>query len=69
MAALVTKEDLEVGAVYPRMANIRAVSANVAASVAQKAYDMGWAAHTLLAMSPNAMSRVDPSFPELPGIL
>jgi len=25
------------------MANIRAVSANVAASVAQKAYDMGWA--------------------------
>ncbi|ACO69391.1 malic oxidoreductase mitochondrial precursor [Micromonas commoda] len=41
VASMVTEEDLGKGAVYPRMAKIREVSAMVAARVAMKCHEMG----------------------------
>ena len=38
---MVTEDDLGKGAVYPRMAKIREVSAMVAARVAMKCHEMG----------------------------
>lgn len=43
VASMVTEEDLAVGAVYPRISQIREVSARVAARVAGKSYEMGLA--------------------------
>lgn len=43
VASMVTEEDLAVGAVYPRIAHIREVSARVAARVAAAAYSLGLA--------------------------
>lgn len=40
VASLVTDEDLEQGAVYPRVAKLREVAANVAAKVAAKCFEM-----------------------------
>jgi malate dehydrogenase (oxaloacetate-decarboxylating)(NADP+) len=43
LAAQVTREDLEQGSLYPPLANIRAVSAQIAAAVADVAYRRGLA--------------------------
>ena len=43
VASMVTGEDLAAGAVYPRIAQIREVSARVAARVAASAYALGLA--------------------------
>ena len=44
VADLVTEEDLEEGALYPRVARAREVAAHVAARVAAKCHEMGNAA-------------------------
>jgi len=44
LAAQVTPADLEQGSLYPPLANIRAVSARIAAAVAEVAYQRGLAA-------------------------
>ena len=56
VARQVTPEDLAAGAMYPPVATLREVSANVAKAVAQKAYDGGFATalpkpHNLLEMA------------------
>ena len=43
LADMVTEEDLELGRVYPQLSQIRDVSANIAAEVAQIAYSKGLA--------------------------
>ena len=43
LASMVTEEDLAVGAVYPRIAEIREVAARVAGGVAASAYSLGLA--------------------------
>ncbi|KAH1150444.1 hypothetical protein AAZX31_16G072300 [Glycine max] len=43
LAKLVTEENYEKGLIYPPFSNIRKISANIAASVAAKAYELGLA--------------------------
>ncbi|GAB4852643.1 hypothetical protein Ancab_016858, partial [Ancistrocladus abbreviatus] len=45
LAAQVTQEDFEKGLIYPPFSKIRKISANIAASVAAKAYELGLATH------------------------
>ena len=46
LAQQVTKEYLDNGLVYPPFRNIRKISANIAAAVAGKAYDLGMTRET-----------------------
>jgi len=57
LASQVTDEDRAVGAVYPSMKNIRAISAKVAAAVASKAYELGVA--RALPMPRNLLKRAE----------
>ena len=43
LASLVSQDDLDRGALYPPLADIRKISLEIAVSVARKAYDMGLA--------------------------
>ncbi|GMJ07650.1 Arabidopsis thaliana NADP-malic enzyme 4, NADP-malic enzyme 4 [Hibiscus trionum] len=45
LAAQVTEEHYEKGMIYPPFSNIRKISANIAAKVAAKAYELGLASH------------------------
>ncbi|XP_071723518.1 NADP-dependent malic enzyme-like [Rutidosis leptorrhynchoides] len=45
LANQVTQEHYDKGMIYPPLTNIRKISANIAASVAAKAYDLGLATH------------------------
>ncbi|XP_039051209.1 NADP-dependent malic enzyme [Hibiscus syriacus] len=45
LAAQVTKEHYEKGMIYPPFSDIRKISANIAAKVAAKAYELGLASH------------------------
>lgn len=41
LAKQVTEENFEKGLIYPPFSNIRKISANIAANVAAKAYELG----------------------------
>lgn len=41
LANQVTQEHYDKGMIYPPLTNIRKISANIAAKVAEKAYDLG----------------------------
>ena len=41
LAGQVTQENLDKGSIYPPFSNIRKISANIAANVAAKAYELG----------------------------
>ncbi|RYR57550.1 hypothetical protein Ahy_A05g023259 isoform C [Arachis hypogaea] len=43
LAKLVAEEDYKKGLIYPPFSNIRTISANIAANVAAKAYELGLA--------------------------
>ncbi|KAA3490004.1 NADP-dependent malic enzyme-like isoform X3 [Gossypium australe] len=45
LASQVTEEHYEKGMIYPPLTNIRKISANIAAKVAAKAYELGLASH------------------------
>ncbi|KAE8712504.1 phosphatidylinositol 4-phosphate 5-kinase 1-like [Hibiscus syriacus] len=45
LASLVTEEHFEKGLIYPPFSNMRKISANIAAKVAAKAYELGLASH------------------------
>ncbi|XP_058074186.1 NADP-dependent malic enzyme-like [Magnolia sinica] len=45
LAKQVTKENFDKGLIYPPFSNIRKISANIAANVAAKAYELGLATH------------------------
>ncbi|KAK3030193.1 hypothetical protein RJ639_038703 [Escallonia herrerae] len=45
LAAQVTEENYAAGLIYPPFTNIRKISANIAANVASKAYELGLASH------------------------
>ncbi|XP_058785205.1 NADP-dependent malic enzyme-like [Vicia villosa] len=45
LAAQVSQENYDKGLIYPRFTNIRKISANIAASVAAKTYELGLASH------------------------
>ncbi|KAI4379390.1 hypothetical protein MLD38_005696 [Melastoma candidum] len=45
LAGQVTEENFEKGLIYPPFSNIRKISANIAAKVAAKAYELGLATH------------------------
>ncbi|KAK9274160.1 hypothetical protein L1049_018974 [Liquidambar formosana] len=45
LAAQVTQENFDKGLIYPPFSNIRKISANIAAKVAAKAYELGLASH------------------------
>ncbi|XP_039039101.1 NADP-dependent malic enzyme-like isoform X2 [Hibiscus syriacus] len=45
LASQVTEEHFEKGLIYPPFSNIRKISANIAAKVAAKAYELGLASH------------------------
>ncbi|TYH69384.1 hypothetical protein ES332_D05G051600v1 [Gossypium tomentosum] len=45
LASQVTEEHYEKGMIYPPLTNIRKISANIAAEVAAKAYELGLASH------------------------
>ncbi|XP_012077392.1 NADP-dependent malic enzyme isoform X2 [Jatropha curcas] len=45
LAAQVTQENFDKGLIYPPFANIRKISAHIAAKVAAKAYELGLASH------------------------
>ncbi|XP_030448283.1 NADP-dependent malic enzyme [Syzygium oleosum] len=45
LAGQVTQENFEKGLIYPPFSNIRKISANIAAKVAAKAYELGLASH------------------------
>ncbi|GAU14259.1 hypothetical protein TSUD_308190 [Trifolium subterraneum] len=45
LAAQVSQENYDKGLIYPPFTNIRKISANIAASVAAKAYELGLASH------------------------
>lgn len=57
VASLVTDEDLERGAVYPRVARLREVAAHVAAEVASKCFEMDGVATGGAAPGKNKQSR------------
>lgn len=42
LACQVTQEHYDKGMTFPPFSNIRTISANIAAKVAAKAYDLGW---------------------------
>lgn len=42
LANQVTQENFNQGLIYPPFSNIRKISANIAANVAAKAYELGW---------------------------
>lgn len=53
LAKQVTQENFDKGLIYPPFSNIRKISANIAANVAAKAYDLG-ECDSLIVETPNA---------------
>lgn len=47
LAAQVSQENFDKGLIYPPFANIRKISAHIAANVAAKAYELGELLHPL----------------------
>jgi hypothetical protein len=56
LAAQVTEENFEKGLIYPPFTNIREISAQIAAKVACKAYELGESPLLQLLSSPNFFS-------------
>lgn len=52
LAAQVTEENYAKGLIYPPFSNIRKISANIAAKVAAKAYELGKSSYLKLLFGP-----------------
>ncbi len=68
LAGEVTQADIAEGAIYPRLSSIRAVSAEIALKVAQKAHEQGLAENPDVATYRSAISQYmyDPRYDDVP---